>query len=116
MDPRIGLVSALRWVLFLASPAALDRLVDFLDPRSLSALPRQQAEEAIDGVLPSSWAWVPTSSGPGLLSLLLLGHHITKRTPFDSAASACSWAWYELRTSGPDSTCRKPIASASRFM
>ena len=32
-----------------------------------------------------------------------------------AAASACSCAWYELRTSGPASTCTKPRPSAIRF-
>ena len=32
-----------------------------------------------------------------------------------ASASACSCAWYELRTSGPDSTWPKPRASAIRF-
>ena len=31
------------------------------------------------------------------------------------AASACSCAWYELRTSGPASTCTNPNPSAMRF-
>jgi hypothetical protein len=32
-----------------------------------------------------------------------------------SYASACSCAWYELRTRGPDSTCTKPLPSARCF-
>ena len=43
--------------------------------------------------------------------------HVVGRD-FSSArvtASACSCAWYELRTSGPASTCTKPRSSAMRF-
>src|SRR5688500_10587370 len=32
-----------------------------------------------------------------------------------SNASACSCAWYEERTSGPDSTWMKPLSRAMRF-
>ena len=39
----------------------------------------------------------------------------TERPGFTAhgTASACPRAWYELRTSGPDSTCEKPMSSAS---
>ena len=33
----------------------------------------------------------------------------------EAQASACSWAWYELRTSGPDSTCPKPSSRPTRL-
>jgi len=55
----------------------------------------------------------------GVMPAINCGNAVRRLGGYEPAAacqaSAVSWAWYELRTSGPDSTWTKPRSSAIRL-